>query len=205
MAKDKVETKIKPKKKATRPLTNKQESFVQELIKGSTQRQAYINAGYIIKTKAEKTIDENACRLLKTPPVAKRYAELRKKMIKRTEEKALMTADEIIAELVSIARDDISNYLDYRTEKVVAAHDDDGKPIFKYDNIVDLMDSQNIETKNISEVSVGRDGQFKFKLYERDKALHKLAEILGVGEINKQKVESQVTIRLEGKAKDWAK
>ena len=47
---------------------------------------------------------------------------------------------------------------------------------------MDIKDSSTIDTKNISEVSVGKDGQFKFKMYCRDTALYKLAEILGLSE-----------------------
>lgn len=167
-------------------LTQKQERFVQELIKGKSQREAY-KAAYNASNMADKTIDEKASRLFKQDKLRARYEQLRDKVIKRTEEKAIITAEEIIREIVNIAKDDVSNYLDFRTEKVPVGVDDEGNLIKDYRIIIDTKDSKTIDTKNISEVSLGKDGQFKFKLYERDKALYKLAEIFGLNELNKAK------------------
>ena len=167
-------------------LTPKQEKFIQELIKGKSQREAY-KAAYNASNMADKTIDEKASRLFKQDKLRARYEQLRDKVIKRTEEKAIITAEEIIREIVNIAKDDVSNYLDFRTEKVPVGVDDEGNLIKDYRIIIDTKDSKTIDTKNISEVSLGKDGQFKFKLYERDKALYKLAEIFGLNELQKQK------------------
>ena len=167
-------------------LTAKQEKFVQELIKGKSQREAY-KAAYNAENMADNTIDVKASQLLKKDKIRARYEQLRGKVIKRTEEKAIITAEEIIKEIASIAKDDISNYLDFRTEKVVVAYDDEGNPVIDYRTIVDLKDSRDIDTKNVSEVSIGTNGQFKFKMYCRDTALYKLAEIFGLNEIAKAK------------------
>lgn len=168
-------------------LTQKQEKFVQELIKGKSQRQAYRTAYPNSKKWKDNVVDVKASELLKNGKVSVRYNELRGKVIKRAEEKAIITAEEIIQGIADIAKDDISNYLDFKTEKVVVAYDDDGKPIMDYRTIVDLKDSKTIDTKNISEVSIGTNGTFKFKLYCKDTALYKLAEIFGLNEIQKAK------------------
>jgi len=169
-----------------RKLTLKQEKFVQELIKGKSQRNAY-KAAYNAKRMSNNSIDREASILLKNPKVSQRYNELKSKVIKKAEDKAIITAEEIIKEITSIAKDDISNYLDFRTERVVVDHDDEGRPITGYRTIVDLKDSKDIETKNISEVSIGGNGTFKFKMYCRDTALYKLAEIFGLNETAKAK------------------
>ncbi len=167
-------------------LTKKQEKFVQELIKGKSQREAY-KAAYSAKNMKDSTIDSNASRLLKNSKVAARYNQLHSKVVKRAEKKAIITAEEIIKEIADIAKDDISNYLEFRTEKTIVGYDEDGEPVIDYATIVNLKDSKDIDTKNISEISVGRDGQFKFKRYERDKALYKLAEIFGIDELQRAK------------------
>lgn len=166
-------------------LTAKQEKFVQELIKGKSQREAY-KAAYNAKNMKDNTIDSKACVLLKQGKVKARYDELRGKVIKRTEEKAIITAEEIIQGIADIAKDDIANYLEFKTAKTVIGYED-GEPIIDYQVVVDIEDSKTIDTKNISEVSIGKGGQFKFKLYERDKALFKLAEMFGLNELNKAK------------------
>ena len=167
-------------------LTLKQEKFVQELIKGKSQREAY-KIAYPNCKSADNIVDIKASKLLATDKVRLRYKDLHSKLIKRAEEKAIITAEEILREIVDIAKDDISNYLDFRTEKVFIGHDALGYPVSDYRIIVDTKDSRTINTKNVSEVSLGKDGQFKFKTYCRDTALYKLVEIFGLNEIHKAK------------------
>lgn len=169
-------------------LTQKQEKYVQGLIKGKTQREAYKDA-YNAKNMNNNTIDSKASLLFKQDKVRARYNQLNDKVIKRTEEKAIITAEEIIKGIASIAKDDIRNYLEFKTVKTIVEYDKDGEPVIDYGIVVDVNDSKDIDTSNISEVSVGKDGQFKFKLYEKDKALFKLAEIFGLNELNKAKQE----------------
>jgi len=170
-------------------ITLKQEKFVQELIKGKTQRQAY-KAAFNAKNMKNTTIDSKASNLLKSDKVAARYNELRGKVVKKAEEQAVMSAVEILKEIESIAKDDISNYLDFRTEKTLIGHDKEtGDPIISYAPVVDLKDSKQIDTKNVSEVSLGANGTFKFKTYCRDTALYKLAEIYGIDAIKQAKIE----------------
>lgn len=166
-------------------LTQKQEKYVQELIKGKSQREAY-KASYNAKKMSDNSIDREASLLLKNPKVSQRFNELRGRVIKRTEEKAIITAEEIIQGIADIAKDDISNYLDFSMKEVTLGVIDG--EVIKEDRItVDIKDSKTIDTKNISEISLGKDGQFKFKLYEKDKALSKLAEIFGLNELDKSK------------------
>lgn len=70
-------------------LTLKQEKYVQNLIKGMSQRQAYKEAFDTSKMKDE-TIDVRACELLKDSKVKVRYNELLKKL----EDEAIMSAKE---------------------------------------------------------------------------------------------------------------
>lgn len=167
-------------------LTDKQERFVQELIKGKSQREAYRIAYPSSRKWKDGNVDSKASALFKNGKVRARFNEIKGKVIKRVEKKAIITAEEIIKEIASIAKDDMSNYLEFGMKNVVVGYDDDG-PIREDRITVDIKDSKDIDTKNISEISLGKDGQFKFKLYERDKALFKLAEIFGLNELNKAK------------------
>lgn len=56
-------------------LTQKQERFVQELVKGKTQREAY-KASYDASKMKDKTVDEKASRLFKQDKIRARYDEL---------------------------------------------------------------------------------------------------------------------------------
>ena len=70
-------------------LTPKQEKYVQNLIKGMTQREAYKNS-YNAKNMKNETIDKKASELLKQEKIRGRYDEL----VKRLEDKSIMTAKE---------------------------------------------------------------------------------------------------------------
>lgn len=168
-------------------LTLKQEKFVQELIKGKSQRESYRIAYPTSKKWKDNVVDVKASELLKNGKVKVRYDELNGKIIKRAEEKAIITAEEVIKGIADIAKDDIKNYLSFKTVQTVVGHTDDGEPIIDYRTVVDMKDSDDIETKNISEVSIGPNGTFKFKTYCKDKALYKLADMMGLDELAKQK------------------
>lgn len=76
-------------------LTAKEEKFVQGLISGLSQRQAYKSA-YNTSRMKEKTIDEKACRMLKTDKISARHKEL----LKKAENKAIITKDELLSKAV---------------------------------------------------------------------------------------------------------
>lgn len=167
-------------------LTQKQERYVQELIKGKSQREAYRIAYPSSRKWKDNVVDVKASELLRNGKVSVRYNEIRGKVVKRAEEKAIITAEEIIQGIADIAKDDISNYLDFSMKNVIVGFGEEG-PIREDRITVDIKDSKDIDTKNISEISLGKDGQFKFKLYCKDTALYKLAEIFGLNELNKAK------------------
>jgi phage terminase small subunit len=68
-------------------LTAKQEKFIQNIVAGMTQRQAYKDA-YDAENMTDNSIDVEACKLFNNPNVALRYKELLEKL----EHKAIMTA-----------------------------------------------------------------------------------------------------------------
>ena len=69
-------------------LTNKQEKFVQGLVKGLSQRQAY-KESYNAENMKDKTIDDRAFELFKKSEIKERYNELMGKL----EKKAIMSAE----------------------------------------------------------------------------------------------------------------
>lgn len=162
-------------------LNDKQKRFCEEYIIDLNATQAAIRAGYSEKT-ARQIGTENLSKLV----IQEYIQQLQIERSKRTE----ITADRVFKELAHIAFDDISNYLDYRTEKVIVDRDDDGKPIQEYRTIIDMKDSNTIDTRSISEVQQGPNGQFKFKMYCKDNALVQLGKHLGMFT---EKVESTNT------------
>lgn len=57
-------------------LTTKQEAFVQGVINGMSQREAYKNS-YDVKNMSENAIDREASLLMRNPKVSQRFTELR--------------------------------------------------------------------------------------------------------------------------------
>lgn len=89
-------------------LTGKQEKFVNELVKGKSQRQAYINAGYSSKEKSDNYLDSKASQLFKKDKVRERYNTLTSEL--RNE--ALWTREQAINEYLSMkdkAKKEIEN------------------------------------------------------------------------------------------------
>lgn len=76
-----------------------------------------------------------------------------------------ITREKVIDAIASIAFDDIGNYLSYTT-------DAEGKTTLQ------VRDSSCVDTRNIQEVSVGRDGRLTFKLYSRERALYRLVDLV---------------------------
>lgn len=80
-------------------LTAKQEKFVQNLIKGMSQREAYKNS-YNASNMKDSTIDSNASRLFADSKVLARYEEL----TERTAKKTIISVQERMELLTKIAK-----------------------------------------------------------------------------------------------------
>ena len=157
-------------------LTAKQEVFAQEMMKGiSTQRVAY-KIAYPSQKMSNKSIDETACNLMKNPKMVSRLEELTNELKNRN----MITAEKVLKEYAKICFSDIKDFLAYRTEKIKVDEDDEGNPIFDYRQIVDARPSEEVDGTLISEVSIGRDGTFKFKLHDKLNALEKAGKYLGL-------------------------
>ena len=70
-------------------LTPKQERFIQNIVSGMSQRQAYKDA-YNAENMTDESIDVEACKLFNNPNISIRYKELMDKV----EDKAIMSARE---------------------------------------------------------------------------------------------------------------
>lgn len=82
-------------------LTPKQEAFVQNIIQGMSQADAYRSA-YSTKSMSDKTIHEAASRLMADSKVAARVTELRQQLTKDT----IMSAQKRLEWLTDIVRNE---------------------------------------------------------------------------------------------------
>jgi phage terminase small subunit len=76
-------------------LTQKQEKYVQGLVAGLSQRQAYIQA-YSTKNMKDATIDNNAYKLMQNNEISTRYNEL----MEEHRNKALWTREQAVNDLI---------------------------------------------------------------------------------------------------------
>lgn len=134
-------------------LTPKQEKFIQNIVKGMSQREAYKNS-YDAKNMADKTIDEKACRLFNNDKIKARYEEL----IKRLEDKTIMSAQERMAWLTKVVNCDIK--VKSETDSEVKEYDPFISDRLKAIDLLNKMDGQyitKIEAEVDSNVTINID------------------------------------------------
>lgn len=159
-------------------LTQKQEKFVQGLIAGMSQREAY-KAAYNAERMADSTVDQCACRLLKNPNVAARYEELRKASEEKAGDDAASIRAEIIKQLTSMLKSDVSDYFFYVVE--------DGECIPRLDDL------SKKNTTAIKSMGVDRFGKTKIEMYDKLAVMQRLCDMFG---ITAEQVE-QSSIRMD--------
>lgn len=155
-------------------LTKKQKLFCDEYLIDLIATRAY-KAAYP-NIKKDETAAAAGARLLRNVKVES-YINQR---MKDREERTEITQDKVLKELAKIGFADIKDYIEYKTVKSVVSHDEDGEAIIDYRQIVDVIDSANVDTSVVQEVSIGKDGTFKFKLYDKQKALVDIGKHLGM-------------------------
>lgn len=79
------------------------ERFIQNIVKGMTQRQAYKDV--YENNMTDKQVDEEACKLFNTPKVHQRYEELMQEL----EDKSIMSAKERMKWLTKVINGEITH------------------------------------------------------------------------------------------------
>lgn len=130
-------------------LTPKQEKFIQNIVSGMSQREAYKNS-YNAENMTDESIDVNACKLFNDTKVQLRY----KQLMEELEDEAIMSAKERMKWLSDVV-----------TNKQFEEDDDGYKP-------ADL----NTKMKAI-DILNKMDGQYTTKI-EGDIGIKKLEDVL---------------------------
>jgi len=153
-------------------LTPKQERFIAEYLIDLNASASAVRAGY-----SPRRSMEIGYQLLHKTPVQE---ALKKEMDKRSDRTAI-TADRVLAEYAKIGFADIKDFLSFGTVKVQEDTDEEtGEPIYGYRQMVDAKPSAEVDGTMINEVSINRDGTFKFKLHDKQKALDQIGKHLGM-------------------------
>lgn len=157
-----------------RVMTPKKEKFAQNVFMGMSNIDAYTDA-YEAQNQKRSTRGTQACYCAKDPLIIARIQELRDEL----KERNMVTVENVLKELSKIAFDDIKNHLSFRTEKVVVDYEEN-TPIFEYRTIVDVKDSDDVDTRAVAEVSTSKGGVFKFRMYDKEQALLNIGKYLGM-------------------------
>lgn len=107
--------------KETNKLTKQQEVFVNEMVKGSTQRQAYIKAYPSKKDWKESSLDVEASKLFKKSKVRQRFDELLYTAREHEQKNTMWTREESIETLryvIDINKKDLNRIEDAAEEEL---------------------------------------------------------------------------------------
>lgn len=121
-------------------LTPKQKRFVLNILKGMSQREAYIKAGYSNRSKPA-TIDSHACRLVQSAKIMTRLAELQQ----AAEDVAVMNVRERKKRLSEIGRARLNEFID--SEGQVTLHGENNGALQEV-VIEDWRGAGEIQTRN---------------------------------------------------------
>lgn len=152
-------------------LTDQQEKFVQELIKGKSQREAY-KASYNAEKMKDKTIDEKASKLFKIDKIRARYNQLHDKIAKKAEDECIVTQLDVLRELKKIGFANITDYLEVKEIETEIGMQK-GVNIFE----TSVIDKDKLGA--ISEIRQTKDG-ISIKLHDKVKALEDIGKTLGM-------------------------
>lgn len=147
-------------------LTDKQEAFVQALVRGLSQREAYYEAYPKSKKWSEVTVDSNASRLAKNSKVVTRLHELTSKVKASAEKKCIISTEQVLQQLAEIGLADMRDLFD-----------DDGVPLPPNrlpDRIARCITSVDTSVDSSGNV------YYKYRLNPKDKSLALMAQILGM-------------------------
>lgn len=153
-------------------LTDKQEKFVQGLMKGLSQREAYKQA-YEVEGIKDSSIDERACRTLRNPKVLARYEDLHSKVIAKAEEETIADAIEIMKLWTRISRGKEKDNTVVQEQKPIIGDDGKKKGYMTVSRVMEIPPSIKDRIK-ASELLAKRYGLDKEKI---DKVVDEGVEI----------------------------
>lgn len=156
-------------------LTPKQEKYVKNLVSGMSQRKAYKKA-FDVKDMSDKNIDCKASKLLKNGEVRARYNEL----IKKAADRAVVKAEDIIAEYKAIA---FANGTDFAEVK---------------NDIVRIKDTDSLDEEKKKAISLIETTKFgiNVRTHDKMKALEMLAKYVGIFDNNGNDKKEPPTINI---------
>lgn len=180
-------------------LTEREEMFCVYYAQRPNQTKAYMKA---YQNDNYNTSQTGAWGLMRKPKIINRIRELKRGV----QEVALLELTDVISELKKQAFADVSDYIEYYTEKVYEwdSHFNEetnefedepridpntGEQAFHYKNTVRFKDIEETDTSLLKSVKLNREGQIELELYDKQKALLELMKFIGDAQEKQIKLE----------------
>jgi len=160
--------------------TPREEVFIAELIKGKSQRKAYLEAYPRSEKWKPETVDKRAYELNKRGYISGRFEELKQKVVDEIEKESIVTVKEIVKEFKKIAFSKITDFLAYKIEKVEVGKDENGDIIYIPKPVLSMKPSEEIDSSAIKKVSVDSRGRFTIELHDKVKSLERLGDYMNM-------------------------
>ncbi len=168
-------------------LTAKQEKFIQELVKGKSQREAY-RAAYSAGRMKEKTIDTHASRLFKKGEIRARYNELMAEAIKPAIDDAESVRRMIIETEMAIATANMGDLFEVRET-------DDGALVQKAKSPESI---KKFDMRAVKSYRFDSKGHIILELFDKQPAIQCLKEMYDLVSEDEQEQISVVLSKAEG-------
>ena len=150
-------------------LTEKQEKFVIELLKGKSQREAY-KASYNAANMKDKTIDDKASLLWRKDEIKKRYEELRSELMKGDLDDAASIRRMIIEQEKAIVKTHLGDLVTLEIAE-------DGVGLVAMPRPENI---RNFDMRAVQELRYDSRGNLILKLYDKQAAINTLRELYGI-------------------------
>lgn len=187
-------------------LTANQEKFVQELINGKSQREAFRIAYPKSVNWADNSVDVNASKMFNSTKVKLRYNEINNRLVKEAEDECIVEAKDVLKEFARIAFADVTDYANIITVPMKKSIWNEELREYetievdnKYEQIVVLKDTVNLKKRQSSPIKSIKQGKYgiEIELYPKDKSLEMLGKTLGMFK-DRVELSGQVNNPMEG-------
>lgn len=149
-------------------LTPKQEKFIQELVKGKSQREAY-QAAYNASNMKPATIDKKASLLLKKGEIRGRYKKLMQAATEASDDNAVSIRKTIIDTSMAIVKANLGDILELKRGRGG-----------RYLVAIPKGDLTKFDMRAVKKYRYDNNGHLMLELYDKQPAVDTLMKIYGI-------------------------
>lgn len=146
-------------------LTKLQKEFVEEYLHNDLN---VCEAGRKVYTKNPKSAHKWAWETFRLPHVKK---EIERRVQEKLHDQGF-SKDSIVQEWLRQAKSDIANFVEWDFRLNEETH--------MYEPIIHVRRTEEVDTRVMKSVKIGRNGKIEFEMYDKQQALKQLGEIMGI-------------------------